>query len=134
MGDKQKRIRMDPWEKDDDEGLHLEFHGGDIIATLEGLHTDFKNTKTKLDEAEVEAKKEYHKLVQDKKAAIDEQNTAMNDAKKTKNEKAELIASTSKDLSIVASQLLDDQQYLNELHAKCSSKAVLWDQRIELRQ
>merc|ERR1719329_58662 len=57
----------------------------------------------------------------------------MNQAKENRDQKIEDIGTASQELSTVSAQLLDDQQYLDELNTACSEKAKTWDQRTKLR-
>jgi hypothetical protein len=110
-----------------------EFHSDDIITTLEGLMTDFKSKRVEVQEAAVEAKKVYTTLLQEKEDAIGVHESAISDSKTTKAAETKAISTASEDLSAVSAKLLDDQNYLTDLSAQCHEKAVIWDQRSDMR-
>jgi len=110
-----------------------EFHGDDIVSTLEGLKKEFLSKKTELTEEEAKAQAEFDKFVQEKEASIA---TSEKDLKKHQKSKADFttsIAQGSQDLTVANAKLADDQGYLMELSKDCNEKAVLWDQRNQAR-
>mmetsp|Transcript_12838 Transcript_12838/g.33020 ORF Transcript_12838/g.33020 Transcript_12838/m.33020 type:complete len:741 (-) Transcript_12838:2-2224(-) len=113
---------------------NYKFHSTDIISTLEGLLVDFKDTKRGVDEAEVAAVQAHNTFMQEKENFIKGKEKEVADHKKEKAEKQAAIATASQDLSVVAAQLLDDQQYLTGLSDMCSNKAKTWDVRSQVRQ
>lgn len=110
-----------------------EFHSSDIIDTLEGLMKDFKDKRVEVQEAAVESKKVYDGLLQEKSNAIELHQTTIKDSKVKKATEQKEIATASADLSAVSAKLLDDQEYLTELSAQCHEKAVIWNQRTDMR-
>merc|ERR1719387_1135253 len=57
----------------------------------------------------------------------------LEDAKADKATASETIAEKSGELSTVSATLLDDQEYLKDLAAKCDDKAKLWEERTQAR-
>uniref|UniRef100_A0A7S0A9F3 Uncharacterized protein n=1 Tax=Pyrodinium bahamense TaxID=73915 RepID=A0A7S0A9F3_9DINO len=111
-----------------------EFHADDIISTLEGLETTFREKKTELDDQETSARNTFSQLLQDKEAAIATRQTEVDTHQKLKATETQSIAVASRDLTVASAQLLDDKQYLSELSKLCNEKAVAWDQRTQARQ
>ncbi|CAK0788738.1 unnamed protein product [Prorocentrum cordatum] len=110
-----------------------EFHSADIITTLEGLMTDFKSKRVEVQEAAVEAKKVYLALLQEKEDALGVHESAISASKTTQATETKAISTASADLSAVSAKLLDDQNYLADLSAQCHEKAVIWNQRTDMR-
>jgi hypothetical protein len=113
---------------------NYKFHSDGIIATLEKLHTDFKNEKADVDAAEVESVKLHDKFMQEQTDLVKRKQGELADNKKGKAEKHASIAEANEQRSTVSAVLLDDQEYLKELSEICSEKAVTWDQRSGVRQ
>merc|ERR1719353_395721 len=109
------------------------FHSSSIIETLEGLLNDFRKTKADIDADEVERVQKYDMFMQDKTDFVKAKTLAMNQAKKTRDQKIEDIGTASQELTTVSATLLDDMEYLDELNTVCSQKAKTWDQRTKLR-
>merc|ERR1719498_141977 len=109
------------------------FHSGGIIETLEKLLNDFRKEKANVDADEVKRVQTYDMAIQDRTDFVKAQTLAMNQAKENRDQKIEDIGTASQELSTVSAQLLDDQQYLDELNTACSEKAKTWDQRTKLR-
>merc|ERR1719182_394764 len=109
------------------------FHSSSIIETLEGLLNDFRKTKAGVDADEVQRVQEYDMFMQDKTDFVKAKTLAMEEAKKSRDQKIEDIGTASQELTTVSAQLLDDMQYLDELNTACSEKAKTWDQRTKLR-
>jgi len=109
------------------------FKSGSVIETLEGLQGDFRAQKNELDAAEVKSVAEFDAFMQEKGDFVKAKSDALDDTKKEKDKTAESIASSTEQLSTVAADLLDNQQYLKELSELCSNKAKTWDQRTKVR-
>jgi hypothetical protein len=113
---------------------NYKFHSDDIIGTLEGLHKDFIQEKTDVDEEEVRAVAAHDAFLQEKADIIKKHNEDLDSSKKSKAQKQEQIGSKSALLSTVAATLLDDQEYMKGLSDMCSKKGQTWDQRSKVRQ
>merc|ERR1719271_2229972 len=109
------------------------FHSSGIIETLEKLLNDFRKTKADVDADEVKRVQEFDMFMQDRTDYVKAQTLALNEAKKTRDQKIEDIGTASQELTTVSADLLDDMQYLDELNTICSEKAKTWDQRTKLR-
>merc|ERR1719265_971694 len=109
------------------------FHSSGIIKTLEKLAGDFRKTKEQVDADEVQSVQEHTMFIQDRTDYVKAQTHALEQAKADREQKTEDIGSASQELTTVSAQLLDDQQYLDELNTICSDKAKTWDQRTKLR-
>jgi len=110
-----------------------EFQGDDIISTLEGLKDDFRAQKDQLLTAHTEVKHTYESEKQDRDQQLELDEKALEEHKGNKADAQKRIATASQDLTTVSAQLLDDQTYLADLSAKCNEKAVLWDERTQVR-
>lgn len=109
------------------------FQGGDIIATLEKLQTDFKKEKSDVDAAEKKRKDAYDKLMKEKKELIKTKEKELDGKKDDKSKCIAQLATESKDFSGVSAQLLDDMTYLKELAQICEDKAKTYDSRLKVR-
>ncbi|CAK0875243.1 unnamed protein product, partial [Prorocentrum cordatum] len=112
---------------------NYKFHSSDIISTLEELGKSFKNTKDELDAAEVTSKKDHTMYLQSMDAMIKDLNYDLDATKAKKADTIAKIKADSEELSTVAAQLLDDQQYLETLAQMCKDKKKTWDQRSATR-
>jgi len=109
------------------------FHSQSVIDTLEQLKGDFRAEKNDVDAAEVKSVAEFNALKQEKLDHIKAKNLEMDQAKKDKDKTTSEISMNTEELTTVAADLLDDQQYLKELSEVCESKAKTWDQRSRVR-
>lgn len=109
------------------------FHATDIISTLEKLQADFKKQSNSLDLDEKKRRASFKKAVQGGKGYIKNKDTNLGGKKVDKSKTSAEIAVESKDLTGITAQLLDDQQYLQELAQICTAKAKTWDQRKKVR-
>jgi len=109
------------------------FHSQSVIDTLEQLKGDFRAEKNEIDAAEVKSVAEFDALKQEKLDHIKAKNLEMDGKKADKEKTISEIAMSSEELTTVAADLLDDQQYLRELAQICEAKAKTWDQRSRVR-
>merc|ERR1719335_93075 len=112
---------------------NYEFKSGEVIEILEKLLDDFKDEKADLDEEEVKKVAAHDGLIQEKTSLKKSKDKEYEDAKADKASTAETITQKSGDLSTISATLLDDQEYLKDLHAKCEDKSNMWDSRTEVR-
>lgn len=112
---------------------NYEFKSGEVIEILEKLLDDFKDEKADLDEEEVKKVAAHDGLLQEKTSLKKSKDKEYEDAKAEKASTAETITQKSGDLSTISATLLDDQEYLKDLHAKCEDKSKMWDSRTEVR-
>jgi len=110
-----------------------EFHADDVISTLENLKGEFTSKKTELMSAESSAKATFDTLLQDKQKALDNKQAEIKAHKDQFAKRTKAFYITNQDFTTTSAQLLDDQAYLSEVSAKCNEKAVLWDQRTQMR-
>merc|ERR1719160_2270975 len=110
-----------------------EFHSQEIIELLEGLLKDFKDGKSKIDEEEVKAVDAHDKVIDALEEEKKSKNKEHETAKADKAAAQELIAQKSGELSTVSATLLDDQEYVKDLAAKCNDKAKMWNERTSAR-
>jgi len=106
-----------------------EFHSQEIIDLLEDLLKDFKEGKEGLDKEEKKANDAHDKVIAALEEEKGEKEKEMEDAKADKAKAVETIAQKSGEVTTVSATLLDDQEYLKDLSAKCNDKAKLWEER-----
>merc|ERR1719199_1789087 len=114
-------------------GNQYDFQSGDIISTLEGLLSTFREKKTQLESDDVSAEDSY---VQAKQAKEDQLKTAqetLTTKQGDKSAKVKDIATAQADLTERNAVLNDDRVYLQDLSSKCELKAKEWNQRSEMR-
>jgi len=109
------------------------FHSSGVIETLEGLKGDFRTTKQEIDADEVTSVAEFDAFKQEKLDYIKAKTLEMEEAKETKERTHVEISMASEELTTVAADLLDNQQYLRELAQLCEARAKTWDQRSRVR-
>jgi chromosome segregation ATPase len=112
---------------------NYEFQSGPVIELLEKLLDDFQDQKADLDAEEVKKVAAHDGLIQEKTSLKKSKDKELSDAKADKESTTETITQKSGDLSTVSATLLDDQEYLKDLHAKCEDKSKTWDSRTEVR-
>jgi len=112
---------------------NYDFQSGEVIELLEKLLEDFKDEKADLDEDEVKKVAGHDGLIQEKTSLKKSKQREYDDAKADKASTTESITQKSGDLSTISATLLDDQEYLKDLHAKCEDKSKTWDSRTEGR-
>lgn len=109
------------------------FHSSSVIETLEGLRKDFRSTKNDVDADEVKSVAEFSALKQEKIDYIKAKNLELDEARSQKEKTSSAISMSTEELTTVAADLLDNQQYLSELAQLCEARAKTWDQRSRVR-
>ena len=109
------------------------FHSSSVIETLEGLKGDFRKTKQEIDADEVSSVADFDAFKQEKLDYIKAKTLELEEAKETKERTRVEISMASEELTTVAADLLDNQQYLRELAQLCEARAKTWDQRSRVR-
>jgi len=109
------------------------FHSSSVIETLEGLRKDFRSTKNDVDADEVKSVAEFSALKQEKIDYIKAKNLELDEARSQKEKTSSAISMATEELTTVAADLLDNQQYLSELAQLCEARAKTWDQRSRVR-
>jgi len=109
------------------------FHSNSVIETLEGLRKDFRKTKNDVDADEVKSVAEFDALKQEKLDYIKAKNLELDEARSQKEKTSSAISMATEELTTVAADLLDNQQYLRELAQLCEARAKTWDQRSRVR-
>jgi len=109
------------------------FHSSSVIETLEELKGDFRKTKQEIDADEVSSVADFDAFKQEKLDYIKAKTLELEEAKETKERTHVEISMASEELTTVAADLLDNQQYLRELAQLCEARAKTWDQRSRVR-
>lgn len=109
------------------------FHSNSVIETLEGLRKDFRKTKNDVDADEVKSVAKFDALKQEKLDYIKAKNLELDEARSEKEKTSSAISMATEELTTVAADLLDNQQYLRELAQLCEARAKTWDQRSKVR-
>lgn len=112
---------------------NYKFHAGGVIETLEKLLDTFRTKKTTSDSEEVKRLSEHDMAMQSNTDIVKAKNLELSQTQKARDDKIAEIASDSQKLSTTSADLLDDQEYLNELYKSCSQKAGSWDKRSQVR-
>mmetsp|Transcript_76575 Transcript_76575/g.135685 ORF Transcript_76575/g.135685 Transcript_76575/m.135685 type:complete len:757 (+) Transcript_76575:81-2351(+) len=127
------QAREDPEETWEYDG----FHGGDIIAMLKDLDGKFKAEKSALDQAESARVQAFNTFITTKTNFIEDPATGLKKqlADKTEERATKIVEleTASKDLTVTAATLLDDQSYLLELTQICKDKGKTHEQRETVR-
>jgi len=134
LGAKRKGLTLLLQDAPEVQTENYSFKSDSILSTLEGLLTDFKAEKIKIDAAEVKSITDHDIFMQERTNFVKGKNLELDSAREEKAQKQEEIASNSQQLSTVSAVLLDDQEYLKELSGMCGDKARTWDQRTQARQ
>lgn len=113
---------------------NYKFHSHEIITTLEELQKDFTDKRNEIDEEEVQSAHAHDVVLQEKANKIKTLSLDTEDAKGARAAKVKKIGETSQQLTTASAELLDDQQYLEQLAEMCSGKKATWDQRAQARQ
>mmetsp|Transcript_10268 Transcript_10268/g.22693 ORF Transcript_10268/g.22693 Transcript_10268/m.22693 type:complete len:753 (-) Transcript_10268:113-2371(-) len=109
------------------------FQSDTIITMLQKLEEQFRSQRDKVDKAEVDSVAAYDVFVQEQQGLIALEESKLATAKQDKEAAISDIATFSKRLSTVSSMLLDDQDYVSELHDMCHAKATTYDSRSQTR-
>jgi predicted nucleic acid-binding Zn-ribbon protein len=109
------------------------FHSTGIINTLEKLLDSFRAEEENLDADEKRRVQEFTMFMQDRTDFIKAQTLSLKEAKASKEQKIEDIATASQELTTTNADLLSDMEYLDELNTVCHDKAKTWDQRTKMR-
>jgi len=109
------------------------FHSQSVVETLEDLKKDFRTELQSIDAAEVKSVAEFQAFKQEKLDHIKAKEKELDDTKALKDKTTKEIAMNTAELTTVAADLLDNQQYLKELAEMCESRAKTWDQRSKVR-
>merc|ERR1740130_2396933 len=94
---------------------------------------DFRSTKNDVDADEVQSVAEFEALKQEKLDYIKANNLELDESRASKEKTSANIARATDEITTVAADLLDNQQYLKELAELCEARAKTWDQRSKVR-
>jgi hypothetical protein len=114
-------------------GNTYDFASGDIISTLEGLLSTFREKKTQLESDDVSAEDSYAQAKQAKEDQLKTAKETLTTKQDDKSAKVKEIATAQADLTERNAILNDDRVYLQDLSTKCEVKAKEWDQRSDMR-
>jgi hypothetical protein len=114
-------------------GNSYDFASGDIISTLEGLLSTFREKKTQLETDDVSAEDSYAQAKQAKEDQLKTARETLDTKQGDKSAKVKDIATAQADLTERNAVLNDDRVYLQDLSTKCEIKAKEWTQRSEMR-
>jgi chromosome segregation ATPase len=114
-------------------GNSYDFASGDIISTLEGLLSTFRDKKTQLESDDVSAEDSYAQAKQAKEDQLKTARETLATKQDDKSAKVKDIATAQADLTERNAVLNDDRVYLQDLSTKCEVKAKEWDQRSDMR-
>jgi hypothetical protein len=132
VGDAKTKMALKPLLLDQEDPIY-EFQSEEIIELLEKLLKDFKSEKSDIDEEEVKAVEAHDKVIEALKEEKSNKTKELEDAKADKATAVETITEKSGELSTISATLLDDQEYLKDVSAKCNEKAKLWEERTQAR-
>jgi hypothetical protein len=114
-------------------GNTYDFQSGDIISTLEGLLSTFRDKKSSLESDDVSAEESYNLAKQAKEDQLKTAKETLATKQDDKSAKVKEIATAQADLTERNAVLNDDRVYLQDLSSKCEIKAKEWTQRSEMR-
>merc|ERR1719305_908444 len=114
-------------------GNTYDFASGDIISTLEGLLSTFREKKTSLESDDVSAEDAYNQAKQAKEDQLKTAQETLTTKQDDKSAKVKEIATAQADLTERNAVLNDDRVYLQDLSSKCELKAKEWSQRSDMR-
>merc|ERR1719197_2358245 len=110
-----------------------DFQSGDIISTLEGLLSTFRDKKSSLESDDVAAEEAYNLAKQAKEDQLKTAKETLETKQEDKSAKVKEIATAQADLTERNAVLNDDRVYLQDLSSKCEIKAKEWNQCSEMR-
>merc|ERR1719456_75964 len=119
------------WEQPEKD---YDFHSGDIIGILQGLHTDFSKKKTDLENEEEAAAQSFNAAAEAKRSEIEANKDSLATKSSQLEDKMSNLATTNMDLTEETALLHDDRTYLKDLTEQCERKAREWDQRSQMRK
>merc|ERR1719324_1665585 len=114
-------------------GNTYDFQSGDVISTLEGLLSTFREKKTQLEADDVAAEEGFAAAKQAKEDQLKTAKETLATKQSDKSTKVKDIATAQADLTERNAVLNDDRVYLQDLSSKCEIKAKEWNQRSEMR-
>jgi hypothetical protein len=114
-------------------GNQYDFQSGDVISTLEGLLSTFRDKKSSLESDDVSAEDAYAQAKQAKEDQLKTAQETLATKQDDKSAKVKEIATAQADLTERNAVLNDDRVYLQDLSSKCEIKAKEWNQRSEMR-
>merc|ERR1719305_1765441 len=114
-------------------GNQYDFQSGDVISTLEGLLSTFREKKTQLETDDVAAEESYAQAKQAKEDQLKTAQETLTTKQDDKSAKVKEIATAQADLTERNAVLNDDRVYLQDLSSKCELKAKEWSQRSDMR-
>merc|ERR1719478_520603 len=120
-------------ESDLTAGNTYDFQSGDIISTLEGLLSTFREKRTLRNGNDVASEESYTQAKQAKEDQLKTAKETLATKQGDKSTKVKDIATAQADLTERNAVLNDDRVYLQDLSSKCEIKAKEWDQRSEMR-
>jgi hypothetical protein len=109
------------------------FHSGEIIEVCNDVLKDYQGTKKDLDDAYGISSKACSQMKSSLKEQMGANQDAMDQLVKDISKLGEEIADHRTTLIEADAQLKDDEQYLNDLKARCEARANDWDQRSVMR-
>jgi len=112
---------------------NYKFHSSGVLNTLEKLLGTFRDKKATTDTAEVKRLSEHDMDMQTNTDIVKAKTLELEQTQKARDDKIADIAEDSQKLSTTSADLLDDQDYLNELYKSCGQKAKSWDERSQVR-
>jgi hypothetical protein len=122
-----QRASVDPSDPE------FKFHSDDIIDVCEELLVDYKAEKDDLDTEFGKSSKACADMKKSLKKQMRANKEAMEQLVKDIAKLGEEIAQHRTDLIEAESQLKDDEQYLNDMTARCEARANDYDQRSAMR-
>jgi len=117
----------------DPDDPEFKFHSDEIIDVCEKLLVEYKQTKKAVDAEFMKSSKAFAEMKASLKKQIEVHEIAIYRTAMELHYQDEEIAYHREDLITANEQLKDDEQYLNELTARCEDRAKDYDQRSAMR-